>query len=96
MPMIRFMLKVGCIALYVAALAGLAGLLPDGLGRTAEAIAAVVLLVHAIELFFAFGDVRRYRGPLALSVVLTLLFGMLHWKPLADAGAKTSAAGSTS
>ena len=32
-----------------------------------------------------FRHVRRYRGPLALSVLLTLLFGLLHWKPLADA-----------
>jgi membrane protease YdiL (CAAX protease family) len=26
--------------------------------------------------------VKRYRGPLAVSVVLTLLFGLLHLTPL--------------
>jgi hypothetical protein len=32
--------------------------------------------------------VRLYRGPLAISVALTLLFGLLHWKPLADEKAR--------
>ena len=31
-----------------------------------------------------FKHVRKYRGPLAVSVLLTLLFGLLHWKPLAQ------------
>ena len=35
--------------------------------------------------------VRLYRGPLAASVVLTLLFGLLHWKPLADQAARDKA-----
>jgi hypothetical protein len=30
-----------------------------------------------------FGHVKAYRGPLAASVVLTLLFGLLHERPLA-------------
>jgi len=25
---------------------------------------------------------RRYRGPLAVSIALNLLFGLLHWVPL--------------
>jgi hypothetical protein len=90
------LLKIGCIAVYVAALAGWAGLVPDGLGHAAQMIAAAVLLLHAIELIFAFEHVRRYRGPLALSVLLTLLFGLLHWKPLADAEAKKRSSGSMS
>jgi hypothetical protein len=32
--------------------------------------------------------VRLYKGPLAVSIILTLLFGFLHWKPLADARAR--------
>jgi hypothetical protein len=84
-------LKLGCIAIYVAALAAWAGLLPGGLGRAAEAIAAGMLLLHAVELPFAFEHVRRYRGPLATSMLLTLLFGLLHWKPLADDAKRASA-----
>ena len=34
-----------------------------------------------------FDKVRLYRGPLAVSILLTLLFGLLHWKPLSDARA---------
>jgi hypothetical protein len=42
-----------------------------------------------MELLFMFRHVRLYKGPLAVSVVLTLLFGLLHWKPLADAQARS-------
>ena len=79
------LLKLGCLGIYAAALAGAAGWLPDGLGRAAMGLAAFVLLLHVLEIFFAFGHIRRYPGPLATSVLLTLLFGVLHWKPLADA-----------
>ena len=78
-------LKLGCIAMYVAALAGAAGLLPAGIGAAAQALAVGILLLHALELLFAFQHVRRYPGPLAVSVLLTVLFGVLHWKPLAAA-----------
>jgi hypothetical protein len=54
-----------------------------------------MLLLHALELVFVFEHVRRYRGPLATSVLLTLVFGLLHWKPLADE-AKRGLAPSTS
>jgi hypothetical protein len=78
-------LKLGVIAIYVAALAGAAGLLPAGIAATAQALAVGIVLLHGLELLFAFQHVRRYRGPLAVSVLLTLLFGVLHWKPLAVA-----------
>jgi hypothetical protein len=35
-----------------------------------------------------FRHVRLYKGPVAVSILLTLLFGLLHWKPLADARAR--------
>jgi hypothetical protein len=71
------------------ALAKLAGWLPaDSFNRT-PLVAAVLLGLHALELLFMFRHVRLYKGPLAVSVVLTLLFGLLHWKPLADAQARS-------
>ena len=79
------MLKIGAILTYAAALAGAAGLLPAGIARPLQVIAVGIVLLHALELLFAFRHIRRYRGPLAVSVLLTLLFGVLHWKPLADA-----------
>lgn len=80
----RNLLKLGCIAIYLAALAAWAGLLPGGLGRVTQVVAVGMLLLHALELVFVFEHVRRYRGPLGTSVLLTLVFGLLHWKPLAD------------
>ena len=50
-----------------------------------------VLVLHTLELVFLFRHVRLYRGPLAISVILTLLFGLLHWKPLVDAKARGDA-----
>jgi uncharacterized protein YhhL (DUF1145 family) len=91
----RNLLKLGCIAIYLAALAAWAGLLPGGLGSVMQVVAVGMLLLHALELVFVFEHVRRYRGPLATSVLLTLVFGLLHWKPLADE-AKRGLAPSTS
>ena len=94
--MIIPMLKVGAILTYVAALAGAAGLLPASIARPVQVIAVGIVLLHALELLFAFKHIRRYRGPLAVSVLLTLLFGVLHWKPLADLETKGRAAGTAS
>ena len=47
-------------------------------------IALVLLVIHALEVIFMFKHVRLYRGSLAVSILLTLLFGLLHWKPLAE------------
>jgi hypothetical protein len=83
-------LKLGCLIIYALALASLAGLLPAGVGGTIQNVALVLLALHALELVLMFRHVRLYRGPLVVSVLLTLLFGLLHWKPLADAAAKAT------
>lgn len=80
-----FVLKAVCLGIYALALAGLAGLLPSGLAGSMQTIALVMLAVHAVELAVMFKHVKRYPGPLAISILLTMLFGLLHWKPLADA-----------
>lgn len=77
-------IKLALLALYAGALAGFAGLLPPGLAARLQNIALIVLAIHVIEMMVMFRHVRRYRGPLAASILLTLLFGLLHWKPLAD------------
>jgi len=80
-------LKAACLAIYGLALASLAGRLTGGPAHAMEIIAAVFLLTHALEVVFLQSKVRLYRGSLALSMLLTLLFGMLHWMPLARAQA---------
>ena len=77
-------LKIACLIAYAMALAGLAGLLGSDLSARMQNVAAVLLILHALEVVFMFKHVRKYRGPLLVSVLLTLLFGLLHWKPLAD------------
>jgi uncharacterized protein YhhL (DUF1145 family) len=80
--MIYKLAKASCLIVYLLALAGLAGLLPSDLAGSMKNIALAMLLIHTLELALAFKYVRRYRGPLAVSVLLTMLFGLLHWKPL--------------
>ncbi len=89
--MIFNILKAACLGAYILALAGLAGLLPTALAATVQQLALVLLLVHAVELVVMFKHVRLYRGSLAASVVLTLLFGLLHWRPLAKVAAQAAA-----
>ena len=74
--------KAVCVALYAAALGHLAGWLPSGVLPHAPVLAAVFLALHALELPIFWRRVKRYQGPLAVSVVLTLLFGLLHLTPL--------------
>lgn len=48
-------------------------------------VAAVLLAVHLVEVVVCFKKVALHKGSLFDSVLLTLLFGVLHWKPMADA-----------
>jgi uncharacterized protein YhhL (DUF1145 family) len=79
-------LKAACLAIYGFALASLVAPGPsNGLAHGVEIVAMVFLVIHALEVVFAFERLRLYRGPLMLSVLLTLLFGVLHWMPLVKA-----------
>jgi uncharacterized protein YhhL (DUF1145 family) len=82
-------LKANCIALYLLALLALVAELPFGAGPIVQKIALIMLLVHAIEVPLALGKIQQYRGPLAVSIGLTLLFGFLHWRPLSTAPASS-------
>jgi uncharacterized protein YhhL (DUF1145 family) len=74
--------KLFCLVLYALALVGLAGWIPAPLATWAVIGAALVLVVHVIELPFFFKYIRRYPGSLASSVVQALLFGAFHSLPL--------------
>ena len=82
-------LKMAALILYVLALASLARLLPaDGAFAYVRITALVLVILHVLQLPFVFKYVRLYPGPLAASILLTLLFGILHWKPLAASQAR--------
>ncbi|MEC5217499.1 hypothetical protein RCH09_002457 [Actimicrobium sp. GrIS 1.19] len=80
-----------CLAIYALAAAGLADMLAPGPAHLFLLLSALLLFIHAIEVVLAFRYVRLYRGSLASSILLTLLFGLLHWKPLANAHARALA-----
>ena len=81
---LNYLLRALCLLAYAMALAKLAGWLPASSFDRAPLVAGVLLALHIGELVFMFKHVRLYRGALAVSVLLTLLFGLLHWQPLAD------------
>lgn len=86
--MVIIFLKAACLGAYLLALAGLAGLLSADLTQTAQNLALALLGIHALELLIMFKYVRLYRGSLLTSIILTMLFGLLHWRPLAREAAK--------
>ncbi|MFN0164491.1 MAG: DUF1145 domain-containing protein [Burkholderiales bacterium] len=78
-------LRIVLLTVYLLAAASLVWPLPGAAGAWLQRATLAILAIHAVELLLFFGHVRRYRGALAASILLTLLFGLFHWKPLADA-----------
>jgi uncharacterized protein YhhL (DUF1145 family) len=75
-------LRMLCLLAYLMAAGGpLLGLSPE-VTLAMQIVAVILLLAHLLELPFVMPHVQRYQGPLAFSVLLTLLFGLLHWLPL--------------
>ncbi|MBC7917127.1 MAG: hypothetical protein H7Y28_04875 [Rhodoferax sp.] len=79
------LLKAGCLAIYALALASLFWTFPNGVGPVIQIMAVALLAVHALEVPFVFKHIKLHAGPVSHSVGLTLLFGFLHWMPLAKA-----------
>ena len=76
-------MKFACIVAYVLGIAGVVGLVHGPLASAGEILSIVLLGVHALELLFAFKFLHRHKGSMGASVLLALLFGVLHWAPLA-------------
>jgi hypothetical protein len=79
------------VATYLLALASLFIALPMGATPVVQKLVLALLAVHVVECLFAFKYVKSYAGPLWVSVVLALLFGLLHWMPLAKAARSATA-----
>lgn len=82
--------KLLMLAFYAATLASFVVTLPVSaeVVHWMRLIAGGLLAAHALEVVVFRRHVALYQGPMWLSVVLTLLFGLFHWKPLADAQAR--------
>ncbi len=79
-------LKVACLAIYLLAVLAAFGVLPAGVGHVLQLLACALVAAHLLELLVVFGRVRAHPGPLVDSLALALLFGFLHWRPLARRG----------
>lgn len=84
------LLKAGCLATYALAGAALAGLYGGPLAAAAQVGAAALLVAHLLELPFAYRHLGAHPGPFWSSLLQSLLYGLMHWWPLArrrrDAG----------
>ena len=83
--MLLVTLKTACLLIYGFALAGLTGLHVSDLTSTAQMVAAAFIGIHVLELLFVFKALQRLPTSLNVNILLTLLFGVVHWKPLMDA-----------
>ena len=83
--MVNTLSKALLSATYVVAIMSLFMALPMGAGPVVQKLALALIAVHVLECVLAFKYVKSYPGPLLTSVVLALLFGLLHWMPLAKA-----------
>jgi len=77
--------KANCLGAYALALLSLVWALPWGLGPVMQNIALALLAIHVLEAIVALKYIKTYQGPLWHSLLLALLFGLLHWLPLARA-----------
>ncbi len=77
-------LKALCLAIYAVAILASFVAMPGWLASAAQTLAVIMLVIHVIETFFFWKYVKMWKGPLIGSIALTLLFGILHWKPMQD------------
>lgn len=75
--------RAALLALYALALVSLFIAIPWQ--PTVQRITLILLAIHAVELVLMFKHVKAWSGPLPVSILLTLLFGLLHWLPVARA-----------
>jgi hypothetical protein len=77
-------LKALLLLIYGVAILANFVTMPGWLGSSAQTLAVIILVAHVIETFFFWRYVKMWKGPLIGSIALTLLFGLLHWKPMQD------------
>lgn len=73
--------KIITLAFYVAALVSLYVTWPPLLESILQIGTLILFAAHVIEVVVSFKWIKLYEGPLAVSILLTLLFGFVHWMP---------------
>jgi len=77
-------LKALCLIIYAVAILANFIAMPGWLASGTQFLAMIMLGIHLIETFFFWQYVKMWDGLLVGSIALTLLFGILHWKPMQD------------
>jgi hypothetical protein len=85
-PMNNTNAKAGTLALYAITFLSLLVNIPGG--GILQTLVAIILIAHVVEVLAFQKQIRLHQGPLIDSIGLTLLFGFIHWKPLADKAAR--------
>ena len=81
--MLNLFLKASLLVVYALGIASHIVALPGQAGPIVHTASLALLLIHALECLLAYRYIKLYEGALAVSLVLSMLFGLLHWMPLA-------------
>lgn len=81
--MLNLFFKASLLVVYLLGIASHIVALPGQAGPVVQTMSLALLLIHALECLLAYRYIKLYEGALAVSLVLSLLFGLLHWMPLA-------------
>jgi hypothetical protein len=85
------LLKAGCLALYALAIAAALGWLTGNLAFILQVGAVLMLALHLLEALVTRSQLQGLGVPPGRAFVMTLLFGLLYWKPLLDQRARMPA-----
>jgi uncharacterized protein YhhL (DUF1145 family) len=81
--MLNLFFKASLLVVYALGIASHMVAFPGQAGPLVQTMSLALLLIHALECLLAYRYIKLYEGALAVSLVLSLLFGLLHWMPLA-------------
>jgi len=81
--MLNLLFKATILLVYLLGIASHIVALPGQAGPIVQTMSLALLLIHALECLLAYRYIKLYSGPLLVSLLLSLLFGLLHWMPLA-------------
>ncbi len=81
--MLNLFFKATVVAVYLLAIASHVVAFPGQVGPIVQTMSLALLLIHALECLLAYRYIKLYSGPLLVSLILSLVFGLLHWMPLA-------------
>ena len=81
--MLNSIFKATILVVYLLGIASHLVAFPGQAGPIVQTVSLALLLIHALECLLAYRYIKLYSGPLLVSLLLSLLFGLLHWMPLA-------------